>query len=101
MCVRLAGVFNINVIEINSCYFASANTGQEGFVYAKDSNGNYPNNSLLYGNDSEQGGASVSFGVIGYDVQGAQDITISRTTAASTSTPACACRPTVAPWACT
>ena len=77
VCVRLAGVFNINVIEINSCYFASANTGQEGFVYAKDSNGNYPNNSLLYGNDSEQGGASVSFGVIGYDVQGAQDITIS------------------------
>lgn len=77
VCVRLAGIFNINVLEINSCYFAAANTGQEGFIYAKDSNGNYPNNSLLYGNDAEQGGASVSFGVIGYDIQGAQDISVS------------------------
>ena len=77
ICVRLAGIFNINVLEINSCYFAAANTGQEGFIYAKDTNGNYPNNSLLYGNDAEQGGSGVSFGVIGYDIQGAQDISVS------------------------
>jgi hypothetical protein len=77
VCVRLAGIFNINVLEINSCYMAAANTGQEGFIYAKDSGGNYPNNSLLYGNDSEQGGAGTSFGTIGYDIQGATSITIS------------------------
>ncbi len=77
VCLRLAGIFNINVVEINSCYMNAADTGQEGFIYAKDSNGNYPNNSLLYGNDAEQGGSGVSFGTIGYDIQGAQDITIS------------------------
>lgn len=77
VCVRLAGIFNINVIEINACYMAAQNTGQEGFIYAKDSNGNYPNNSLLYGNDVEQGGSGTSFGTIGYDIQGAQDITVS------------------------
>ena len=76
-CVRLAGIFNINVLEINSCYMAASNTGQEGFIYAKDSGGNYPNNSLVYGNDAEQGGAGTSFGTIGYDIQGATSITIS------------------------
>lgn len=77
VCVRLAGIFNINVIEINACYMAAQNTGQEGFVYAKDSSANYPNNSLLYGNDVEQGGTAASYGTIGYDIQGAQDITVS------------------------
>jgi hypothetical protein len=76
-CVRLAGIFNINVLEINSCYMAAANTGQEGFIYAKDSGGNYPNNSLVYGNDAEQGGSGTSFGTIGYDIQGATSITVS------------------------
>ena len=77
VCVRLAGIFNINVLEINACYMAAANTGQEGFIYAKDSNGNYPNNSLLYGNDAEQGGVGTSFGTIGYDIQGATSISLS------------------------
>jgi hypothetical protein len=76
ICLYLAGIFNINQLEINVCYLAAQSTGQGGFVFAKDSNGNYPNNVQLYGNDCEQGGASVSFGVVCYDVRQAQDMTI-------------------------
>jgi len=75
ICLYEAGVFNINQLEINVCYLSSQNTGQEGYVFAKDSNGNYPNNVQLYGNDCEQGGSSVSYGVYCYDVQGAQNVT--------------------------
>lgn len=76
ICLYEAGIFNINQLEINVCYLAAQSTGQGGYVFAKDSNGNYPNNVQLYGNDCEQGGATSSFGVICYDVRQAQDITI-------------------------
>ena len=71
-CASLAGVFNVVVLEQNSCYLAPG-AGQ-GFVLAKDSNGNYPNNDEFYGNDCET--ASTAFNQICYNIVGAQSVVI-------------------------
>jgi len=73
-CSYLAGVFNSIVFEQNSCYLPAANTGTQGFVLAKDTNGNYPDNDEFYGNDCEA--ATASFGQICFNVIGAQSIVI-------------------------
>ena len=71
-CAYLAGIFNVVVLEQNSCYLAPG-AGQ-GFVLAKDSNGNYPNNDEFYGNDCET--ASTAFNQICYNIIGAQSVVI-------------------------
>ena len=71
-CASLAGVFNVVVLEQNSCYLAPG-AGQ-GFALAKDSNGNYPNNDEFYGNDCET--ASTAFNQICYNIVGAQSVVI-------------------------
>jgi hypothetical protein len=73
-CSYLAGVFNSIVMEQNSCYLPAENTGTQGFVFAKDSNGNYPDNDEFYGNDCEA--ASASFGQICFNIIGAQSVVI-------------------------
>lgn len=74
VCSYLAGVFNSIVFEQNSCYLPAANTGTQGFVLAKDTNGNYPDNDEFYGNDCEA--ASTSFGQICFNIIGAQSVVI-------------------------
>jgi hypothetical protein len=74
ICLYLAGVFNSVVFEQNSCYLPASNTGTQGFVLAKDSNGNYPNNDEFYGNDCES--SSTSFGQICFNIVGAQSVVI-------------------------
>ena len=73
-CLRLAGVFNVIVMEQNTCILPAANTGTVCFELAKDSNGNYPNNDEFYGNDCE--GSTTSFGQIGYNIINADSVTI-------------------------
>ncbi|HTS10586.1 MAG TPA: glycosyl hydrolase family 28-related protein [Candidatus Limnocylindrales bacterium] len=73
-CAYLAGVFNSLVFEQNSCYLPAANTGTQGFVLAKDTNGNYPDNDEFYGNDCEA--ATTSFGQVCFNIMGAQSIVI-------------------------
>lgn len=73
-CSYMAGVFNSIVMEQNSCYLPAANTGTQGFVFAKDTNGNYPDNDEFYGNDCEA--ASASFGQICFNIIGAQSVVI-------------------------
>ncbi len=73
-CSYLAGVFNSIVMEQNSCYLPAENTGTQGFVFAKDTNGNYPDNDEFYGNDCEA--ASASFGQICFNIIGAQSVVI-------------------------
>ena len=74
MCVRLAGVFNVVVIEQNTCYLRPANTGQ-GFVLAKDSNGNYPEQRRIL-RQRLRDGSTTSFDQIGYNIIGAQSVVI-------------------------
>ncbi|HUJ33259.1 MAG TPA: glycosyl hydrolase family 28-related protein [Candidatus Acidoferrum sp.] len=74
ICAYLAGVFNSVVFEQNSCYLPAANTGTQGFVLAKDTNGNYPDNDEFYGNDCEA--ATTSFGQVCFNIIGAQSIVI-------------------------
>jgi len=74
VCSYLAGIFNSIVFEQNSCYLPAANTGTQGFVLAKDTNGNYPDNDEFYGNDCEA--ASASFGQICFNIIGAQSVVI-------------------------
>lgn len=73
-CSYLAGVFNSIVMEQNSCYLPAENTGTQGFVFAKDTNGNYPDNDEFYGNDCEA--ATTSFGQICFNIIGAQSVVI-------------------------
>lgn len=73
-CLYLAGVFNSIVFEQNSCYLPASNTGTQGFVLAKDTNGNYPNNDEFYGNDCES--STASFGQICFNIIGAQSVVI-------------------------
>ena len=70
-CVSLAGVYNAVVIEQNVCTLAPA--ASLGYVFKKDSSGNYPNNDEIYGNDCEA--SSAAFGQVCYDVVGALSIT--------------------------
>ena len=71
-CVYLAGVFNVVVLEQNSCYLPPA--ASQGFVLAKDTNGNYPDNDEFYGNDCET--ASQAFNQICFNIIGAQSVVI-------------------------
>ncbi|HXZ12819.1 MAG TPA: glycosyl hydrolase family 28-related protein [Candidatus Sulfotelmatobacter sp.] len=70
-CFSLAGIYNALVMEQNVCTLAPAATS--GYVIKKDSNGNYPNNDEIYGNDCEA--SSAAFGQICYNVIGALSIT--------------------------
>ena len=70
-CVSLAGVFNAIVIEQNVCTLAPASSF--GYVFKKDSSGNYPDNDEIYGNDCES--SSVAFEQVCYDIIGALSIT--------------------------
>jgi hypothetical protein len=71
-CLFLAGVFNTTVVEANSCYLPPASS--TGFQFAKDTNGNYPNNDEFYGNDCET--SSTAFGQVCYFIQGAQSLVV-------------------------
>lgn len=71
-CSYMAGVFNVVVFEQNSCYLPPG--ASQGFVLAKDTNGNYPNNDEFYGNDCET--ASQAFNQICFNMSGAQAVVI-------------------------
>jgi hypothetical protein len=71
-CSYMAGVFNVVVFEQNSCYLPPG--ASQGFVLAKDTNGNYPNNDEFYGNDCET--ASQAFNQICFNMIGAQSVVI-------------------------
>jgi hypothetical protein len=71
-CAYMAGVFNVVVFEQNSCYLPPA--ASQGFVLAKDSNGNYPDNDEFYGNDCET--SSQAFNQICFNIIGAQAVVI-------------------------
>lgn len=70
-CFSLAGVYNAVVVEQNVCTLAPA--ASYGYVFKKDSNGNYPDNDEIYGNDCET--SSTAFGQICYNIVGALSIT--------------------------
>ena len=72
-CLSLAGVFNAVVIEQNTCILPHVGSTVIGFQFEKDSNGNYPNNDEVYGNDCES--ANPSVGQICYNVVGAKSVT--------------------------
>jgi Pectate lyase superfamily protein len=72
-CISLAGVFNAVVIEQNTCILPHVGSTVVGFQFKKDSNGNYPNNDEIYGNDCES--ANPSIGQICYNVVGAKSVT--------------------------
>lgn len=72
-CMSLAGVFNAVVIEQNTCILPHVGSTVIGFQFKKDSNGNYPNNDEIYGNDCES--ANPSIGQICYNVVGAKSVT--------------------------
>lgn len=71
-CFSFAGVYNAMVIEQNVCTLAPG--ASSGYVIKKDSNGNYPNNDLIYGNDCEA--SSAAFGQICFNIVGALSVTI-------------------------
>jgi hypothetical protein len=71
-CFSFAGVYNAMVVEQNVCTLAPASSF--GYVIKKDSNGNYPNNDEIYGNDCEA--SSAAFGQICFNIVGALSITI-------------------------
>jgi hypothetical protein len=71
-CAYMAGVFNVVVFEQNSCYLPPG--ASSGFVLAKDTNGNYPDNDEFYGNDCET--ASQAFNQICFNMIGAQSVVI-------------------------
>ena len=70
-CFYLAGIYNAIVLEQNACILPPASS--TGYVLAKDSNGNYPNNDEIYGNDCES--SSAAFGQICYNIIGATSVT--------------------------
>jgi hypothetical protein len=70
-CFFLAGTFNAVVLEQNACVLPPG--ASTGYTFAKDSNGNYPNNDEVYGNDCET--ASQAFNQICYNIVGATSIT--------------------------
>ena len=70
-CFYLAGIYNAIVLEQNACILPPA--ASTGYVFAKDSNGNYPNNDEVYGNDCES--SSAAFGQICYNIVGVTSVT--------------------------
>ena len=70
-CFYLAGIYNAIVLEQNACILPPASS--TGYVLAKDTNGNYPNNDEIYGNDCES--SSAAFGQICYNIIGATSVT--------------------------
>ena len=71
-CFSFAGIYNAMVVEQNVCTLAPA--ASYGYVLKKDSNGNYPDNDEIYGNDCES--SSQAFGQICYNIVGALSITL-------------------------
>ena len=71
-CFSFAGVYNAMVIEQNVCTLAPA--ASYGYVLKKDSNGNYPDNDEIYGNDCES--SSAAFGQVCYNIVGALSVTL-------------------------
>jgi Pectate lyase superfamily protein len=70
-CFSLTGTYNAVVLEQNTCVLPPG--ASTGYVFAKDSSGNYPNNDEVYGNDCET--ASQAFNQICYNIVGATSIT--------------------------
>ena len=70
-CFYLAGIYNAIVLEQNACILPPA--ASTGYVFAKDTNGNYPNNDEVYGNDCES--SSAAFGQICYNIVGVTSVT--------------------------
>lgn len=75
--IYVAGIFNSIKFEQNSVYLPAENTGTQGFVIDKDTNGNYPDNDEFDANDCEA--ASQSFGQICFNLVGAQNVQIGPT----------------------
>jgi len=71
-CFSFAGIYNAMVVEQNVCTLAPA--ASYGYVLKKDSNGNYPDNDEIYGNDCES--SSQAFGQICYNIIGALSVTL-------------------------
>ena len=70
-CFYLAGTFNAVVLEQNACVLPPG--ASTGYTFAKDTNGNYPNNDEVYGNDCET--ASQAFNQICFNIVGVTSIT--------------------------
>ncbi len=71
-CVSLTGIYNAMVIEQNTCVLPGSSS--TGFVLAKDTAGNYPDNDVIMGNDCESG--SVVFGQLCYNIISALSVTL-------------------------
>jgi Pectate lyase superfamily protein len=70
-CFYLAGTFNAVVLEQNACVLPPG--ASTGYTFAKDTNGNYPNNDMVYGNDCET--ASQAFNQICFNIVGVTSLT--------------------------
>jgi hypothetical protein len=71
-CLSLTGIYNAMVIEQNTCVLPGSSS--TGFVLAKDTAGNYPDNDVIMGNDCESG--SVVFGQLCYNIISALSVTL-------------------------
>ncbi len=70
-CFSLAGTYNAVVLEQNACVLPPG--ASTGYQFSKDTNGNYPNNDEIYGNDCET--ASQAFNQICFNIVGVTSIT--------------------------
>jgi Pectate lyase superfamily protein len=70
-CFYLAGTYNAVVLEQNACVLPPG--ASTGYTFAKDTNGNYPNNDEVYGNDCET--SSQAFNQICFNIVGVTSIT--------------------------
>ncbi len=70
-CFYLAGTYNAVVLEQNACVLPPG--ASTGYTFAKDTNGNYPNNDEVYGNDCET--SSQAFNQVCYNIVGVTSIT--------------------------
>ncbi len=70
-CFSLAGTYNAVVLEQNACVLPPG--ASTGYAFSKDSNGNYPNNDEVYGNDCET--SSQAFNQICFNIVGVTSIT--------------------------
>jgi hypothetical protein len=70
-CFSLAGTYNAVVLEQNACVLPPG--ASTGYTFAKDTNGNYPNNDEVYGNDCET--SSQAFNQICFNIVGVTSIT--------------------------
>ncbi len=70
-CFSLSGTYNAVVLEQNACVLPPG--ASTGYTFAKDTNGNYPNNDEVYGNDCET--SSQAFNQICFNIVGVTSIT--------------------------